>query len=127
VKKIKFNIVWILVVLLLVIVNQFSALAHYPPSPGRQECGLVVGDTFYSDYYSPPEGTPAVNGSCMWVKMSTTKCARENYYGTYYDLYPYQWVCNMPLDSNVYFLMFGVVVFGYFKLNRTKNSLKQPI
>jgi len=124
VKKVKFIITWALGVLLIIIVSQFSASAHVPPVNGATDCGIIQDGLFYSDYYSPPAGTPAVNGSCSWVKQGSSICAVRNYGGTNYNLYNYKWICNVPLDSNIYILMFVIAIFGYFKLYRPRNFFK---
>jgi hypothetical protein len=122
VKKIKFILVRILVVLSLTAGIQFSVLAHDPPYEGKMDCGIIQANLFYSDYYSPPTGTPASNGACSWVKQGTSSCGTRNYGGTNYTLYTYKWICNVPLDTNIYMLMMVVIGFGYFKLYRSNFS-----
>ncbi|TKC12935.1 hypothetical protein FA048_04775 [Pedobacter polaris] len=102
-----------------------STFAHNPPTNGKQDCGIIMGNVFYSQYYSPPQGTPAVNGSCSWVKQSNNSCGSYNYNGTNYTLYPYKYICNVPLDDYTYVALFVIGIFGFFKL-RKFNLLVKP-
>ncbi|MDQ7949052.1 MAG: hypothetical protein REI78_09010 [Pedobacter sp.] len=119
---IKFKLKLIIGVVVLVAGWQSAALAHDPPYAGKTDCGIIQSGVFYSDYYSPPSGTPAASGSCSWVKQSNTPCATRNYGGTNYTLYNYKWICNAPLDSHTYILIGAALALGYFQLRR-KNSL----
>jgi hypothetical protein len=118
VKRFKFRLSWVIGVVMLIIGFQSIALAHDPPYAGKTDCGIIQSGVFYSDYYSPPSGTPAASGSCSWVKQGTNSCGTRNYGGTVYVLYNYKWVCNVPLDTNIYFLLFAAISLGYFKLKR---------
>lgn len=122
-KNIKFKLKAICVVLLLFAFKS-DVLAHDPPYAGKTDCGIIQSGVFYSDYYSPPSGTPASSGSCSWVKQGTNSCGTRNYGGTIYTLYTYKWICNVPLDSNIYFLVFGAVALGYLKLRRKPTSIQ---
>ncbi len=115
----------IIFTLLLLSLFTNSALAHDPPVNGRQECGIISNNVFYSNYYSPPSGTPVTTGSCSWVKQSNTSCGTANYGGTNYTLYPYVWVCNMPLDDYAVVGLVLVAGFGYYQLRKSGFLLKQ--
>jgi hypothetical protein len=93
-------------------------LAHDPPVNGKQDCGLIVDNVFYSEYYSPPQGTPATNGSCSWIRQSNVSCGRYNYNGTNYTLYPYKFICNLPFDN---YTELGLLAFGVFGFYRLRN------
>ena len=121
VKKVKVSVARLLGVLLFIVLSQTTVLAHYPPSANQQDCGLISGDLFYSEYYSPPQGTPASVGTCSWVKTSNTVCAVRNFNGTNYNLYPYRFICNMPLDTNAYACVLALGFFGFFRIRLSKK------
>jgi hypothetical protein len=122
VKNIKNKLKWIIGAVVIILGLQSVAFAHDPPYAGKTDCGTIQSGVFYSNYYSPPSGTPAASGSCSWVKQGTNSCGTTNYGGTVYTLYNYKWVCNLPLDTNIYCLIFGALVLGYFKIRRNNIS-----
>lgn len=89
--------------------------AHVPPVPGATDCGTIQGGVFYSEYYDPPAGTPVSNGACSWVKQGTRSCGTYRYNGTNYTLYNYQFICETPIDSSVYVVSIGVLLFAVFR------------
>ncbi len=119
-KKLKSYLFVIVVSIVLITLSSSRALAHDPPYCGKTDCGLIVGDTFYSTYYSPgdPNGTPKTSGSGTWVQTSSTSCGTQSYGGTTYTKYPHIFSCNVPLDSSSYILMLGAGILGFFQLRK---------
>lgn len=106
----------------LLLILAYTLLPQYllaaTPVNGQSDCGLIQGSTFYSDQYAPPYGTPAISGSCKWVRQSNTICATRNYGGTNYDLYPHKYICNAPLDDNIGLLFLTAGFFGVYWIKR---------
>lgn len=89
--------------------------AHVPPVAGATDCGAIVGSTFYSEYYDPPTGTPVSNSVCSWVKQGTRSCGSYCYNGVNYTLYNYKFICNAPLDSQIYVITIGLTLFAFLR------------
>ena len=92
--------------------------AHTPPNAGKIDCGTIQGGVFYSEYYDPPTGTPAVNGSCSWIKQGSRSCGTYCYNGVNYSLYTYIYVCNSPIDSQFYLIGLGALSFVAIRKRR---------
>ncbi len=103
-----------------------SAVWGATPVNGQNDCGLIQGGIFYSDAYGPPAGTPAVSGSCSWVKMSNTVCAVRNYGGTNYDLYPHTYICSMPFDDHAFLLVVLSIVLGFYWITKLNAPIFKP-
>ncbi|MES2650164.1 MAG: hypothetical protein V4663_00415 [Bacteroidota bacterium] len=118
--KLKFVIRVAVTSLFFVVIGNFTAFAHYPPSCGQTDCGLIQGSTFYSSYYSPgnPNGTPVSAGGGTWTKTSTTSCGTYTYQGYKYTLYPHKFICAIPLDMNSYWMMAGLGLMGFLRLRK---------
>ena len=112
--KSKFRASCLLIALIFTLTSQSSLAA--PPVNGQNDCGLIQGNTFYSDTYSPPNGTPATSGSCSWVRQSNNVCAVRNYDKTSYNLYPHTYICNMPFDDYVGILVGAVALLGFYSI-----------
>jgi hypothetical protein len=113
--------------LFFLIVGSYRAVAHYPPSCGQTDCGIIQGGTFYSEYYTPgnPNGTPVSAGGGTWIRTSNSPCNTIKYGQPQvtYTLYPHKFTCNVPLDNNSAMLMFGVGILGFFTLKRRMLAL----
>ncbi|MDQ7949429.1 MAG: hypothetical protein REI78_00835 [Pedobacter sp.] len=89
------------------------------PVNGQQDCGLIVSGVFYSNAYPPP-GTPAKSGTCSWTKTSNTSCGTANYGGTNYTLYPHTYICSLPLDDQLAYLVPLAGILCIWTIRRSK-------
>ncbi|MGF1923575.1 MAG: hypothetical protein ACQUHE_05310 [Bacteroidia bacterium] len=123
----KFSLPVFLCTLCISTIVSITVLAHNPPTCGQTDCGLIQGSTFYSAYYSPgnPNGTPVSAGGGIWTKTSNSSCGTYNYQGYNYTLYPYKFICALPLDTNNYLLVSGIGIFGFFKLRRRLEVVRK--
>ncbi|MEJ5992816.1 hypothetical protein WG904_00200 [Pedobacter sp. Du54] len=112
----------------LVVIGNTNLFAHYPPSCNQTDCGLIVGSKFYSSYYTPgnPDGTPVSAGNGTWTRTSNSACGTYRYNRVNYTLYPHKFICSTALDTNLYYLIAGVGLVGYFAV-RKKAHLFFPI
>lgn len=111
----KFKCVYSFFFSFLLVFCSLSVNAHVPPISGATDCGTIQGGVFYSEYYDPPLGTPVSNGACSWEKQGTKSCGTYRYNGVNYTLYNYKFICNAPLDSPVYAVSIGVLLFAVFR------------
>ena len=118
--KLKSFAIFTLVSFLLIAVPVSSVFAHNPPSCGNTDCGLIVGNKFYSQYYTPgnPDGTPVTAGNGTWTKTSNSSCGVYRYNNVNYTLYPHKFICSTPVDTNTYYLMAGIALIGFLKLKK---------
>jgi hypothetical protein len=112
-----YRLIFLISVFFTFIIN-FQVFAHIPPTSGKTDCGTIQGGVFYSEYYSPPSGTPVSAGGCSWTQTSSSRCDVYNYGGQNYNLYPYKFICPMPFDTNSSIFLVTIGVLGFFRLKK---------
>jgi len=95
------------------------------------DCGRIVNGLFYSPNY--PNGMQAMSGNSGWVQQTPSGAANActsnktneiTVNGQRYYKYTHKYICDMPLDDNIAFvLLLSLTLMGSFFISKKRLAV----